>query len=245
MCRACSESGRADAVLLPGHRECAAAEDAPDAAAALPAPPLRVHSFVLAARSDYFRAALAFRSGASEAAAPASFALPELCAEGAAALREWLYTGSVRAWRRHRHRNSKSNAAAAAAGVAAAGAAVGVAARVAAAADARVLPPLACAARARAHALLRALDGAADAAHAAHAIAAAAAAAHAATQAASAGEWRVAEHAVRVAAGGFAALRDAGALDAMQPGLADAIRAAHVARSRRGGDEDAAAAAGW
>jgi hypothetical protein len=249
--RLCSVSGRADALLLPGY-DAAAASDAAsdadadadaDAAAPPPLAPLRAHAFVLSARSDYFRAALTYGSGRGASARGASFAslaLAELCTEGAAALREWLYTGAVRAWRRR-------NSAAALPAAPAAAAEVGVAARVAAAADARLLPALAAAARAHARALLRRLEddaGATDAVPA-HALAAASAAADAASAAASAGEWRLASAAVRAAAAGFAALRDAGALDALQPGLADALREAHVARQRRGGGEEEDACAGW
>jgi hypothetical protein len=248
--RLCSDSGRADALLLPGYDAAANAAahadaDAEAVSALAPRPaPLRAHAFVLSARSDYFRAALTYDSGrgASARGASASFTLAELCAEGTSALREWLYTGAVRTWRRRGQRNH-----CAAADASAAAAEVGVAARVAAAADARLLPVLASAARAHARALLRRLEDAAAAPDAvpAHALAAASAAADAASAAAAAGEWRLASAAVRAAAAGFAALRDAGALDALQPGLADALREAHVARQRRGGGDEDDACAGW
>ncbi len=209
----------ADAALQPGYPP--PADDEADAkfdddAAAAPLPeaaPLRVHRFVLSARADYWRAALspAFcrASSCAGGATRVVFCVPELCAAGTAALREWLYTDSVRGWQQP---CSACDAASE----------VGIAARVASAADARLLPALASLARERALAALAAVSPAGAAA--------------AAAAAAEAGEWGVAGAAVRTAAAGFAALRDSGQLDALPPALAEAIRAAHVARTREGGD---------
>ena len=114
----------ADAQLLPG----------------FDAPPVPVHRAVCAARCDYFRAALSPAFAAGGDAAAAMLRCDELCGAGALALREWLYTGAVRAFE------------------AGAPPAVAVAARVAAAADVRLLPALAAAARAHALAAVAALQ---------------------------------------------------------------------------------------
>ena len=107
--------GTADARLLPGFE----------------APPIPVHRVICAARCDYFRAALSPAFAADEEAAAAVLRCGELCGDGALALREWLYTGSVRAFEAD---GAPPNVAAAA--------------RVAAAAEVRLLPALAKAARA-------------------------------------------------------------------------------------------------
>ena len=167
------------------------------------APPVPVHRVVCAARCDYFRAALSPAFAAGEDGAAAALRCSELCGAGAMALREWLYTGSVRAFEADGAPLTRS--------------AVAVAARVAAAAEVRLLPALATAARAYALAAVPALQPAE--------------AADAASEAAAAGEWDIASAAAHAAAAAFPALRDDGTLERLPPQLAEAIRQAHVLRA--------------
>ena len=115
MRRSLDAAETADAQLLPG----------------FDASPVAVPRVICAARCDYFRAALSPAFAAGESDAAAVLRCDELCGAGALVLREWLYTGSVRAFEADGTPPI-----------------VGVAARVAAAADVRLLPALATAARA-------------------------------------------------------------------------------------------------